>query len=466
MIFLFMFNCKKYIRNNAFYNKHDQFLIKLPKITQNIENFKILYNPKEFYNTLLHNIYKACHHIYLVTLYLENDKGGKNIIDAILRVKKYRPNIKVKIIVDWYRAKRGRFGESVNYTNNYWYNDIIKKYSDIDILIYGIPINISEILGVFHLKGFIIDDKILYSGASINNEYLHIYDKYRYDRYHVIQNQYLSNIMLTYIEKKLLSSKVISKFGHEKSFKKSKNTKNNIRLLRKNLQKSYYEYQNNADVDEFSITPLVGIGKHSILNQTISHLLASTKNKVILCTPYFNPPSFLIRTLIYLLRHGKNIEIIVGDKVSSDFYDPNQLHKSFKFINIIPYLYEINLRSFLKRLKNYVYNKQLIIRLWKAEYNSYHIKGIWIDDKWQLITGSNFNPRSLRFDLENALLIHDPLHKLIYQKNQELDKIRMHTKPVDHYKYIEKISDYPTKIRKLIRSIHHIKLDLLIKQLL
>lgn len=459
---------KKYTQNtkSVYYNKHNKFLTQLPKITQKVEYFKILSSPKEFYNTLLNTIYKACYHIYLVILYLENDKGGKSIIDAILSVKKKRPNIKIRIIVDWYRAQRNRFGQSINCTNVHWYNNIIKKYSDIEIFIYGISVNISEVLGVFHLKGFIIDDKILYSGANINNEYLHIYNRYRYDRYHVIQNRYLSNIMLTYIEKKILSSKVTNKFGYKNITRKLNNTANNIRLFRKTLRNVCYDYYNNADVNELAITPLVGIGKSSILNKTIYHLISAAKNKITLCTPYFNMPSFLMHNLIYLLRTGRTVEIIVGDKIANDFYHSHQIYKSFKFINIIPYLYEINLRSFLKKLQYYIYSKQLIVRLWKKGNNSYHIKGIWVDNEWQLITGSNLNPRSLRFDLENALLIHDPLHKLICQKNQELNTIRKHTELISHYKFIETISDYPFKIKSIIRGIHHIKLDLLIKYLL
>lgn len=449
-------------------NQHDIFLAQLPKIAQKVENFRTIYSPKEFYYTLLHTIYQAYHHIYLTTLYLENDIGGKNIINAILYIKKNRPNIKIKIIVDWYRARRSRFGESTNYTNFNWYYDIIQKHPDIKIEIYGIPIHINELLGVFHLKGFIIDDKILYSGANINNEYLHIYDKYRYDRYHIIQNQQLSNIMLEYIETKLLSSQVVNKLGNQDISKKFNNNKNNIRLFRKNLRKVYYNFQNTNtnNVHSCSIIPLVGIGKNSILNKTIYHLISSTKNKIILCTPYFNIPTFLSRNLTHLLHTGKSIEIIVGDKVANDFYNPNQTCKSFKLINTIPYLYEINLRIFLKKLQKYIHNKQLIVRLWKKGINSYHIKGLWIDDDWQLITGSNLNPRSLRCDLENALLIYDPHRKLTEQKNKELNKIRIYTDIIIHYKSIETISNYPAKVKKIIRRIRHIKLDYLIKHLL
>lgn len=448
-------------------NKHQKFLIKLPKIIQKIENFKTLYSPKEFSNELFYAISKACHHIYLVTLYLENDQGGEKVIDALFQIKKIRPQIKIKILVDWNRAQRNRIGNiSTTYTNIDWYNHIIKKYSGTDISIHGIPININEALGVLHLKGFIIDDQILYSGANLNNEYLHIYNKYRYDRYHLIRNQQLSDIMLNYIEKELLSSKVTNKLKYENSLKKINKNKNHIRLLRRSLRKScYHHYQNhNTNFNEFTITPLVGLGKKSILNQTINHLTCVTRNKIILCTPYFNIPNLLTRNLTYLLRSGKNIEIIVGDKKANDFYIPE--NKPFKLIGTLPYLYEVNLRYFLKKLQQYIDNKQLIIRLWKNCKNGYHIKGIWIDDEWQLLTGNNLNLRSLTFDLENALLIHDPKKLLFSQKNQELNIIRAHTRLIAHYTSLQHISDYPVKIKKIIYKIRKIRFDLIINRIL
>lgn len=448
------------------FNKHDKFLVELPKISQKSEYFKILYSPIAFNNELLNAIGQAYHHIYLVTLYLERDKGGKTIVDAILRTKKLRPNITVKIIVDWYRAQRNRFGEAQCDTNLNWYYEILQKHPNTEILIYSVPISINEALGVLHLKGFIIDDKVLYSGANINNEYLHMYDKYRYDRYHIIQNKRLSCTMMNYINNELLSSKVINKLNFQSSLKKIIKNNNNIRLFRKKLRKVQYDYQGDANFYECSITPLVGLGKNSILNQTIYHLISSVKYNITLCTPYFNIPNVLRSSLICLLRAGKSVEIIVGDKTANDFYTPEQACKPFKFISTVPYLYEINLRNFLKQLQNFIDKKQLIIRLWQEKENGYHVKGIWIDNTWQLITGNNLNPRALKYDLENGLLLHDPLFELTNQINHELNNIRTYTKLVNHYTDIQKISDYPYKIRQLIQRIRRIRFDRLINQLL
>ena len=138
--------------------------------------------------------------------------------------------------------------------------------------------------------------------------------------------------------------------------------------------------------------------------------------------PYFNLPALLVRNIIYLLRQGKQVEIIVGDKTANDFYIPED--QPFKIIGALPYLYEINLRRFLSRLQRYVDTGQLIVRLWKDGDNSYHLKGMWVDEEWQLVTGNNLNPRAWRLDLENAILIHDPK-----QEMREQQRAGMHPHP-------------------------------------
>jgi phosphatidylserine/phosphatidylglycerophosphate/cardiolipin synthase-like enzyme len=42
---------------------------------------------------------------------------------------------------------------------------------------------------------------VLYSGASLNDVYLHQLDKYRYDRYHLIRNPQMADIMFNWVDK-------------------------------------------------------------------------------------------------------------------------------------------------------------------------------------------------------------------------------------------------------------------------
>ncbi|WP_277976990.1 CDP-diacylglycerol--serine O-phosphatidyltransferase [Pantoea endophytica] len=444
-------------------NKHQQHLAQLPKLSQSVSDLTTLYSPAEFRETLLTKIAAAEKRICITALYLENDDGGRGIMQALYAARQARPELDVCILVDWHRAQRGRIGAARGVTNADWYCEMAAQHPDIAIPVYGIPVNTREALGVLHLKGFIIDDTLLYSGASLNDVYLHQHDKYRYDRYQLIRNPQLTDTMYAWICENLKDSDAVNRLDKTER-PSSPEIKNETRQFRQELRSFNYQFTGNADNESLAVTPLVGLGKRSLLNKTIFHLMPCADRKLTLCTPYFNLPAILVRNLIHLLRQGKEVEIIIGDKTANDFYIPPE--QPFKIIGALPYLYEINLRRFLSRLQYYVNNGQLTVRLWKDGENSYHLKGIWVDDEWMMITGNNLNPRAWRLDLENAVLIHDPLNQLAEQREKELALIREHTSVVQHYRELESISDYPAKVRKLIRRLRRIRIDRLISRLL
>nr|WP_310618245.1 CDP-diacylglycerol--serine O-phosphatidyltransferase [Pantoea cypripedii] len=444
-------------------NKHQQHLAQLPKLSQSVSDVTTLYSPAEFRETLLTKIAAAEKRICIAALYLENDDGGRGIMQALYAARQARPELDISILVDWHRAQRGRIGAARGFTNADWYCEMATQHPDSVIPVYGIPVNTREALGVLHLKGFIIDDTLLYSGASLNDVYLHQHDKYRYDRYQLIRNPQLADTMYQWICENLKQSDAVHRLDQSER-PSSPEIKNETRQFRQDLRGFNYQFTGNAGNETLTVTPLVGLGKRSLLNKTIFHLMPCAERKLTLCTPYFNLPAILVRNLIHLLRQGKEVEIIIGDKTANDFYIPPE--QPFKIIGALPYLYEINLRRFLSRLQYYVNNGQLTVRLWKDGENSYHLKGIWVDDEWMMITGNNLNPRAWRLDLENAVLIHDPLNQLAEQRERELALIRTHTTVVQHFRELESIADYPAKVRKLIRRLRRIRIDRLISRLL
>lgn len=444
-------------------NKNQQHLAQLPKIPQNLANIRTLYTPLEFRTVLLESIVNANQRIYLVALYMDNDDAGRKILNMLYQIKEQRPKLEICILVDWHRAQRGRIGIANADTNADWYCAMANQYPNISVPLYGVPVNTREALGVLHLKGFIIDDTVIYSGANINDVYLHQHNKYRYDRYHLITNSVLAKVMTTYIHQHLLTSGAVQRLDRNDR-PKSAEIKNKTRQFRSNLRRAGYQFCNTASNDELTVTPLVGLGKKNLLNITMNHLISCTDSNMILCTPYFNLPGLIVRNIINLLRQGKQVEIIVGDKTANDFFLPAD--QPFKIIGTLPYLYEINLRVFLCRLQRYIDREQLVVRLWKSNDNSYHLKGIWIDETWQLITGNNLNPRGWRLDLENAILIHDPKNEMQEQRHKELECIRTNTTMLRTYLEVQSSHDYPSTVRKLIRHLHRTRIDKLISRIL
>jgi CDP-diacylglycerol--serine O-phosphatidyltransferase len=444
-------------------NKHQQHLAQLPKLSQSVDDVEFFYAPADFRQALLAKIANATRRICIIALYLEQDDGGKAVLQAIYDAKRERPELDVRILVDWHRAQRGRIGAAASNTNADWYTRMAQENPGVDVPVFGVPVNTREALGVLHYKGFIIDDCVLYSGASLNDVYLHQHEKYRYDRYQSIGNAQMTDIMFDWVDQNLVHGRGVNRLDDNER-PKSPEIKNDIRLYRQELRDTGYHFQGDADNEQLSVTPLVGLGKSSMLNKTIFHLMPCTEEKLTICTPYFNLPAMLVRNIIHLLRQGKKVEIIVGDKTANDFYIPED--QPFKIIGALPYLYEINLRRFLSRLQYYVNTDQLVVRLWKDEDNSYHLKGMWVDDEWMLLTGNNLNPRAWRLDLENAILIHDPKQQLAEARDKELELIRKHTTVVNHYRDLQSIADYPVKVRKLIRRLRRIRIDRLISRIL
>lgn len=443
--------------------KHQQYLEQLAKLPQSAAGVVTLYQTESFRKALLDKIANAQRYIYITALYFEHDDAGRDILNALYQAKMVRPELDIKIMVDWHRAQRGRIGADASATNSDWYYQMAMAHPGSEIAIFGIPVNTREALGVLHLKGFIFDDTVIYSGASINDVYLQQHQRYRYDRYHILDNAQLAATMKSFIDQSLLSSPAIQRLDQAH---RPRNTqiKSLIKQFRHSLKSCHYQLQNNATNEELAVTPLIGLGKKNELNKTITHLMNSTEKKMTICTPYFNLPTILTRIISKLLRDGKQIEIIIGDKTANDFYIPPE--EPFKIISALPYLYEINLRHFICRLQRFVDNQQLTIRLWKDGENSYHLKGIWIDNNWQLITGNNLNPRAWGLDLENAILIHDPQKVLLQQKNKQLKCITTNTHIVSHYQELENIQRYPVKIKKLIRRLRRIRVDSLIRRIL
>ena len=442
---------------------HQKHLNELAKLQQKAEQYQIVYDPKTYRVALLEQIKKAQHRIYIVALYLEQDEAGREILDALYQAKTHQPNLDIKIFVDWHRAQRGRIGEDKTKTNARYYYDLKQKHPSVDIPVYGVPVNRREVLGVLHLKGFIIDDTVIYSGASINNVYLYKLDKYRYDRYHFITNRVLADTMVNYVNDNFLPLDGVQRLDVSEH-KTRKQIKSEIKQLRQHLMDVNYQYTGNSDNETLSVAPIVGLGRNNQLNKIIHHLINTTEQKITFCTPYFNLPNILVRDIIRLLRKGKQVEIIIGDKVANDFYIPED--QPFNISGGLPYLYEINLRRFVERLQNYIDKEQLIIRLWKDADQTYHLKGIWVDDEWMMITGNNLNPRAWRLDLENAILVHDPKHELQQQIKQELTTIREKTALVTHFQQIQASQFYPKQVHKLIKRLSRIRVDRIIKRLL
>ncbi|MGY0215896.1 CDP-diacylglycerol--serine O-phosphatidyltransferase [Endozoicomonadaceae bacterium StTr2] len=438
-------------------------LSSLPQVAVEAGDYSIIKSTSAFRERLLELIQQASHRIYITALYLEADTAGEQVLRALLEAKQARPELDIHIFVDFHRAQRGRIGEKAAQTNRDFYQRICAEYQH-PVCIHGVPVKNREVFGVLHLKGFVFDDTVLYSGASINDVYLHQAERYRYDRYHEICSQSLSDSFVRFADDHLRENPAVKPLNDAENCQHKK-IKPAIRRSRRILRNAEYEYAPDHVDGQIGLTPLCGIGaRGNRLNRAISDLVRSTERELFICTPYFNMPRSLSRDINGLLKRGIKVTIVVGDKTANDFYiAPDQ---PFSTIGGLPYLYEHNLRSFARRHQDDIDSGLLNLMLWKHSDNSYHLKGLYADGKRAMITGSNLNPRAWGLDLENGILVQDNGQQLQAEFEHEQTLILANARRIDNYRQLEKVRDYPVEVQQLLKRIRRLKVQVLIKKII
>jgi CDP-diacylglycerol---serine O-phosphatidyltransferase len=420
--------------------------------------------PVSFRDTLLSLIAQAQRRIVLVALYLQDDQAGREVLDALCAVHRARPEVEIEVYVDWHRARRGLIGKAASEGNAAMYREYALRFGD-GVAIYGVPVQNRELFGVLHLKGFVIDDAVLYSGASINDVYLARQGRYRLDRYHLIRHAGLAESMVAFVRHYLRDSGAVPRLDVG-PWPTTRDMQNAIRHLRRQLQRAHYEVPH-APLSEgdVAVTPLVGFGRHdNRLNDVLLMLLRHARRRVVLFTPYFNLPRPVRAALGQLLRRGCTIDIMVGDKTANDFYIPPT--EPFRKIGLLPYLYESNLRRFARTHRSHIARGQLNLWLWRDGDNSYHVKGLLIDDEVAVVTGNNLNPRAWALDLENGLVLRDPACRLAAQHAAEWETLRRHATRLEDYHALDNPRRYPIEVRTLLRRLSRVRLDRLLNRLL
>lgn len=456
-----MFLFKKSLPN-SFYSQTR--LQQLPKLAVKASDYNILENPEHFHNRLLELIRNAKERILMTILYLQDDESGREILDALYEAANRNPRLNIWIYVDFHRAQRGLIGKGASLGNSALYYEKAKNCSHPPC-IYGVPVKKREIFGVLHTKGMVFDDTVLYTGASINDAYLARNNKYRLDRYHEIISNDLANTFCNYANKSFHINFAVQDFS-QGSVKPAKDIKDEIKQLRRHLTLSQYEFKDKKiKSNEIGITPIAGLGKrNNNLNKAILWALCSAKQELFICTPYFNPPKMIRNSIEQALKKGVKVTLVVGDKVANDFF----IHENEDFspIGVIPYIYEQNLRDFVKTNQEYIDKKKLSVKVWQDGFNSYHLKGIFIDRNYAIVTGNNLNPRAWALDLENGLFIYDPNQLMQEKFSHEKQFILKNAHDINHFQEIETEDQYPENVKKVLNRVKRFRASLIIKQLL
>lgn len=438
--------------------------IDLPGFAVPATAIQVLPDAAAFRAALLQQIAQATRRIVIVTLYLQDDEGGREVLEALHAAHARRPQLQISVLVDWHRAQRGLIGKQKSAGNAGMYREFAARLGT-GVAIYGVPVQHRELFGVLHLKGFVFDDTVLYSGASLNDVYLARHGRYRLDRYHQLQHARLADAMADFVQQHFVRSDAVHRLDLP-DVPPTRSLLPAIRAFRQAMHAAHYDVPRELPgPDDVLVTPLLGFGRgDNMLNDTLLAALRGARQRVILLTPYFNLPRPVRAALGLLLRRGCTVEIMVGDKVANDFYIPPG--EPFRTIGVLPYLYESNLRRFARVHQKHLASGQLVLHLWKHADNSFHLKGLFIDHDVAVLTGNNLNPRAWALDLENALVLRDPHGHLRAQHAAEWAALGRHATRLRDHHALDTVRDYPAPVRKLLRRLKGVRLDRLANRLL
>ncbi|MBN8923707.1 MAG: phosphatidylserine synthase [Rhodanobacter sp. 68-29] len=423
-----------------------------------------LCGPDAFRQALLEQIALATRRIVIVALYLQDDDGGREVMDALYAAQARNPQLSIDVYVDWHRARRGLIGRQQCDGNAAMYREYARRGGGVRV--WGVPVRTRELFGVLHLKGSVFDDTVLYSGASLNDVYLAKHGRYRLDRYHRLRDPALADAMADFVREHFRGNGAVQRLDAA-GLPSTRALLPAIHAFRQHLQKARYAAPAApvAGADEVVVTPLLGLGRNdNQLNETVLALLGEARERVILLTPYFNLPRPVRAAVGVALRRGCRIDIMVGDKTANDFYIPPG--QPFTTIGLLPYLYENNLRRFARAHAGQLASGQLNLWLWRDGDNSYHLKGLFVDGDAALLTGHNLNPRAWALDLENGLLLRDRAQRLRAMHEAEWAELRRHATRLADYHALESPRHYPPEVRRLLRRLSRVRLDRLVNRLL
>lgn len=436
----------------------------LPCIPVAADRVLTLSDPEVFRETLLQLIAQSRVRILIPALYLQDDDAGREVLSALYAAKAAQPQLEIAVFVDWHRAQRGLIGKTKSAGNAALYRDMARRLGP-GVPVYGVPVQTREMMGVMHLKGFILDDTVLYSGASLNDDYLHRNQRYRLDRYHLFQDRQLADSLAGVVLNVIRISPAVHALDTEATPRTASLRAAIIKFRRVLAKTRYHMAAGSIREGEVGVTPLFGLGgRDNELNAVLLKLIRSAQDHLVLYTPYFNLPGPLRRAIGLKIKEGCKITVVLGDKVANDFYIPPE--EPFKTIGALPYLYEGNLRRFCKTHQSAIELGLLNVHLWRHEHHTFHLKGLLVDDDYALLTGHNINPRAWHLDLENGLLIHDPHKELQHQHQAELKGVLAHTQRLDDYRSLDAVDSYPAPVQRLLKRLTRVRMDRLVNRVL
>ncbi|XP_033336225.2 phosphatidylglycerophosphate synthase 1 isoform X1 [Megalopta genalis] len=427
---------------------------------------KIIHEPGIFYSCLVEKCKNAKKRITFASLYLGTGKLESDLVEAIDKALSLsNGNIEVKLLFDYMRGSRGKLNSCKMLqpllNGKYGHCCQIFLYHTPKlrgILKMIIPVRFNELVGLQHMKLYMIDNDLIISGANLSNDYF----TNRQDRYFLIEDcKELCDFYNELVEKVGEFSFVLKQDGttvlnstkniHPFKDKPVKFIEEAARSVKALFLKEFEKRSNVEKISKDSnadtwIFPLIQMGQLNIYHDSYITLklleTAQPGATLRLATGYFNLTSEYSDALLKDCQG--TCHLLTAHPTANGFFSAKGVAGG------IPAAYTKIEESFIKRCTNM--GQEDRIKLWEFIKPgwTYHAKGLWYSLPGQktpsltLIGSPNFGYRSVSKDLETQIAVITKNRKLQSELQKEYERLFASAKPVTKGTFTEQNRIPPT----------------------
>ncbi|KAJ8667440.1 hypothetical protein QAD02_009103 [Eretmocerus hayati] len=384
----------------------------------------IFHEPAKFYAALLEKCRNSKKRITLASLYIGTGEMEKELINSIKKsIESNCGNIKVTILLDYMRGSRGKVnsrnmlktllkGEVGNHCNVFLYHTPRLR----GLLKALIPDRFNELIGLQHMKLYVIDDTLIISGANLSNDYF----SNRQDRYFMFEDckelcDFYCDLVNRVSEFSFQLNSDGTDYWNENSFHPVESSNDvfvseasdKVRsLFLKEINKRSDLHKQDLKEDTW-VFPLVQMGQLNIRHDsqiTLQLLKTAQAGSVLrLATGYFNLTTNYKEAIIDSCR--AECHLLTAHPEANGFFRAKGVAGG------IPAAYSKIENSFFELCKKFKQDQR--IKLWEFMKPgwTYHAKGLWYSMPGQqkpsltLIGSPNFGYRSVERDLETQVAL-------------------------------------------------------------
>ncbi|XP_058809123.1 CDP-diacylglycerol--glycerol-3-phosphate 3-phosphatidyltransferase, mitochondrial isoform X3 [Phymastichus coffea] len=393
---------------------------------------KIIYEPSEFYFTLLEKCKFAKKRITLASLYLGTGKLEQELVNSIKHaIENNNGNIEVNILLDYMRGSRGKFNskEMLKSLLNEKYKKCCQAYLYHTPRLRGlfktfIPDRFNELIGLQHMKLYIFDNTLIISGFQLLPD---------------------GNTSFSTKVKSHPFKSPSNEFTQEAADRI-------LNLFQTEMDKRSELYKTEIPKADTWIFPLVQMGQLNIRHDseiTLKLLQTAPSGATLrLATGYFNLTTEYKNALVNACQ--ADCHVLTAHPKANGFFGARGVAGG------IPAAYTKIEESFFKLCEQMQQNSR--IRLWEYVKPgwTYHAKGLWYSMPGQqrpsftLIGSPNFGYRSVKRDLETQIAIATKNEELRNRLQKEQERLFDCAKSVTESTFLQKERLPPAWVRMAV----------------